>query len=89
MHKCRRPRCQAPILLIAHEDSGRVAPIDADPSFGGNVEIIIVRGEDSSENVIGMKYRIVAKEDRGDRQLHKNHFQTCDDPPPRTKRPRE
>lgn len=85
MESCRRPRCRAPVFWIAHENTGKVAPIDPEPVVGGNVEIIIQRDE-QRDIPIGMTYRIVPKEERGGRLLHRNHYVTCEDPPPKTRR---
>jgi hypothetical protein len=67
--------CQARVRWAEHETTGKAAPIDADPSDGGNVQLI--EGGDR------LRYSIVASGAARDAArvagtpLHTNHFQTC------------
>ncbi len=82
MNRCRRPGCGEHILWVPHEDTGKVAPIDAEPVAGGNIAITIVRDE-HERIALGMTYRIVPKDEREGKVLHRNHYATCTNPPPR------
>lgn len=77
--RCRQAGCGQAILWLPHETTGKTAPIDAEPVFGGNIELVV-----ENEDTVG--YRIVPKEERDPgRPLHKNHFVTCPNPPRRKK----
>jgi hypothetical protein len=75
---CRRPGCDGVILWLTHVGTGRMAPIDADPSPKGNIAIDLERGQ----------YTVLSGEQleevrgRGE-ELRVNHFYTCENPPQR------
>ncbi len=66
--------CGAPVFWLENETTGERAPIDADPSPDGNIEVDLPRGT----------YRVLSGFDRdeavaGGERLRTNHFQTCPD----------
>lgn len=66
-------RCPARILWRRHKTTGKLAPIDADPTRDGN--IVIVDAE---------FYRVLPKGYGSEGQpRHTNHWATCTNPPPR------
>jgi hypothetical protein len=73
---CRRVGCDAVILMLNNNNTGRPGPVDADPAPNGNIAIDLVNGE----------YQVLS----GDRlaearaasvELRLNHFYTCKNPP--------
>ena len=78
MDHCRRPGCQEPVIWLINESTGKVAPIDAEAVFGGNIEVL----PDPSTGEI-TRYRIVPKAERARRPYHLNHWATCKDKPPK------
>lgn len=71
---CKRSGCGQMVLWLRHETTGKTAPIDPEPVEGGNIAVI-----GSGEHRM---YRIVPAAERVGK-LHKNHWATCLDPPPR------
>jgi hypothetical protein len=70
----RCPSCGAAVFWLEHERTGERAPIDADSSPEGNIEVDLPSGT----------YRVLSGFDRdeavaGGEQLRSNHFQTCPD----------
>jgi hypothetical protein len=66
--------CRAPVFDLAHARTGKLAPIDAEPSADGNVVI----------NLDERTYMIIAKDtslirDGRVQPRHKNHWATCRD----------
>ena len=64
--------CGAAVRWLRNERTQRLAPIDADPSQGGNIE------------VDGEHYRVLSHQPRtlavaAGTPLHTSHFQTCPD----------
>lgn len=69
-------RCPTRIIWRRHETTGKLAPIDADPTRDGN--IVLVPG--------GEFYRILPAGQGSEGQpRHLNHWATCTNPPPRPK----
>lgn len=61
--------CNAEVVWLVHERTGKRAPIDAAPADGGNVAVDLEAGT----------YRIVRKRDElAAGGLHTNHFATCE-----------
>lgn len=63
--------CSAPIIWAVHEKTLKEAPINAEPSADGNVQLIPREG--------GLpRYRVLKVADRfGKTGLHTSHFATC------------
>jgi hypothetical protein len=63
--------CRAPVFDLKHSRTGKLAPIDAEPSADGNILISREHGT----------YVIVSAKDRPEVKLpmHKNHWATCRD----------
>jgi hypothetical protein len=77
--RCRS--CGAPVLWLEHESTGKRAPIDADPSPEGNIEVDAPRGT----------YRVLSgfvwdEAVAGGEQLRTCHFHTCPQPDERKTR---
>lgn len=73
------PRCRAPVLPLAHERTGTVAPIDPEPVRGGNITVDPERAT----------YRILPRAELDlspNRVLHTSHIVTCPLGPVQTKR---
>lgn len=68
---CRQDGCRASVIWARHEKTGIAAPIDATTAPNGNIEV----------NEEAGTYRIVPKEERVGRMLHRNHWSTCRDKP--------
>lgn len=66
LEKCRS--CKAPVIWLRNNATSKLAPIDAQPSEKGNIEI------DREEGI----YRVLNFSQReGRADLHTNHFVTC------------
>jgi uncharacterized protein involved in high-affinity Fe2+ transport len=64
--------CDAPVMWLENETTGKRAPIDREPTEGGNIEIDQAAG----------RYRVLLELERPQAQergapLHMNHFATC------------
>jgi hypothetical protein len=75
---CRRPGCDAVILMLNNNNTGRPGPVDADPAPDGNIAIDLVNGE--YQVLTGD--RLTEARDAGV-ELRLNHFYTCKNPPGR------
>lgn len=64
MPKCRS--CNAEIVWAKNEKTGKLAPLDAEPSADGNIRL----GPDGT-------YEIVVPSYRPRTNLHTSHFATC------------
>jgi hypothetical protein len=65
--------CKAPVIWAYHEMSGKPAPIDAEPSEGGNIVML-------PADIFGApRYRVLGPAAIGMQPgpLHKSHFMTC------------
>lgn len=60
--------CNARLVYLAHVRTGKIAPIEVDPSEDGN----IVFDTDG-------RYRMLKKGEETTRARRKNHFSTCPD----------
>ncbi len=72
--------CDASIIWAVHAGTGRSAPIDAEPSDGGNIMLRTAPGDRHHDGAI--VYTLMTKEAAetyhgGD--AHRNHFATCPD----------
>lgn len=70
MNRCRS--CGAEVLWLKNRRTGKRAPIDRDPSAGGNVIAYLL---DQTYRVLSADECEIAKADGMD--LHTNHFVTC------------
>ncbi len=68
MSQCRS--CDAPIVWAVHVTTGSLAPIDEEPTEGGNVVL--------TDDAMGIRYRVLG-EPADEAELHTNHFATCPD----------
>jgi hypothetical protein len=59
--------CGTPIYWLRHHVTGKLAPIDIEEGFGGNITIDL----DAAE------YTIVPKGSSPSPNRHRNHFATC------------
>jgi len=66
--------CNAPVVRLRHEVTGRIAPIDREPVADGPVVVNLEAGT----------YRVLTAAERAgllpiEGRRHTNHFQTCAD----------
>jgi hypothetical protein len=73
---CKRPGCDAVILMLNNNNTGRPGPVDADPSPEGNIAIDLVNGE-----YVVLTKDALAKARAAGAELRFNHFYTCKNPP--------
>lgn len=69
MTRCRS--CDADILWVTMADSGKHAPLDAEPTEKGNIELSIEEGKPVGRVVDPNADRLFPVE------LHLSHFATC------------
>jgi hypothetical protein len=75
---CQRPACAAMVLWLRHPQSGRLAPVDANPAPNGNIVVDLAQREYS---VLAGDRLTAAR--RAGTELRLNHWVTCEDPPRR------
>lgn len=68
--------CHARVLWRRHESTGRLAPLDAEPSKDGNVVVLDAE-----------RYRVLpAGQGSGGQPRYTNHWATCTNPPKKGRR---